>query len=937
MVEQNKTGEDSSRLSIQIEGMHCASCVSSIENALRNEEGVIKVSVSLLDEKAVVEYDADRVDRIKLEKAVESTGYRAKRSVMTMSIAAAESESDWTNIEQALLRQKGVITVQTFPEKRKLLIEYDQDILTFKIVKNVLREMEFEPDEAEGIEGDRESLAREKERRYYLSLFTFSLLLSIPVVLIHFGVLNSILPDEGTKMLLMFALATPVQFIGGYPFYKAALRAARHFKTNMDTLIMLGTSAAYFYSVATTFYLIGFSSFYDTAVLLITFILLGRTLEAVAKGRTSKAIRSLMDLQAKVATIVRNGEEIILPIEDVEVQDIVLIRPGDRVPVDGKVLEGKSSVDESMITGEPAPVTKNVGDSVVGGTVNKNGVLQVRAEKVGQDTVLSQIVRMVEEAQTNKPPIQRKADAIASVFTPVILILSIATYLFWTIIMLTEWTLALNFTIAVLVAACPCALGLATPTAIMVGIGKGAQYGILIKTGDGLETIPVIDTIVFDKTGTLTIGRPTVTDILLIGDLSEDEALSLIAAVEKNSEHPLAEAIVYETKERSIEITTSKDFIYTTGKGVSATVNGKLVHVGSNQFMIDNGIDFSMLESNTLMLQQQGKTTVFAAQNGQALAILGISDKLKPSSVQAVDTLKKLGIEVWMITGDRLETAKSIASTVGIENVLAEVLPSDKAEQVKMLQKESRIVAMVGDGVNDAIALAQADVGIALGSGTDVSVESGDIVLVKDDLLDVVTGIQLGKSTMTKIKQGFFWALIYNIILLPIAAGLLYPSLGIALRPEFAGLAMALSSVSVVTNALSLNRFKPTTAEIIESGVPAAAYDEGDVAIDPICKMKVEIATADLISDYKGKRYYFCNQYCLDTFNADPEQYEEKDTAASEISEIAIDPICKMDVVTATATLVSEYDGKNYYFCNPYCKETFDKNPEEYKNQDVKE
>jgi Cu+-exporting ATPase len=672
-------------------------------------------------------------------------------------------------------------------------------------------------------------------------------------------------------------------------------------------------------------------------VLLITFILLGRTLEAIAKGRTSKAIRSLMDLQAKVAVVMRNGNEIILPIEDVEVDDIVLIRPGDRVPVDGEILEGKSAVDESMITGEPIPVNKNVGDSVIGGTINKNGVLRVRAKKVGKDTVLSQIVRMVEEAQTNKPPIQRKADAIASVFTPVILILAMATYLFWTIIMLTEWDIALNFTIAVLVAACPCALGLATPTAIMVGIGKGAQYGILIKTGDGLETIPVIDTMVFDKTGTLTIGRPTVTDILLVGELSESEALGLIASVENNSEHPLAEAIVYESKERGVDIVSSKDFNYTTGKGVSAIVNGKLILVGSDQFMIDKGVDFSKFRSQTLMLQQQGKTTVFAAQDDQGLAVLGISDKLKPSSVQTVDALKKLGIEVWMITGDKLETATSIAATVGIDNVLAEVLPSDKAEQVKMLQKEGRVVAMVGDGVNDAIALAQADVGIALGSGTDVSVESGDIVLVKDDLLDVVTGIQLGKSTMNKIKQGFFWALIYNIILLPIAAGLLYPGFNIVLRPEFAGLAMALSSVSVVTNALSLNRFKPTKAETIKSDIPSAAYQEGEVAIDPICKMKVEIATADLYSDYNGKRYYFCNQYCKDTFESNPEEYEEKGTNKSEVPEIAIDPICKMDVVTATATLVSEYEGKRYFFCNPYCKETFDKNPEKYKDQDFRE
>jgi len=936
MTDSAKKTPEKQRMSMKIEGMHCASCVATIEKSLLNEDGVLSAAVSLLDEKAVIEYDSQRVDRSRLERAVDSTGYRVKRSVMTMTIPGAKSEVDWKNITETMSEQRGVITVNTYPERNRLLIEYDDDVLTFKMVKKRLQDLGFEPSEAEGIEGDRESLAREKETKYYLGLFTFSLLLSIPVVLIHFHALDSIIPLEMTRMLIMFALATPVQFIGGYPFYKSAMRSARHLKTNMDTLIMLGTSAAYFYSVATTFILSG-DSFYDTAVLLITFILLGRTLEAIAKGRTSKAIRSLMDLQAKVATVVRNGQEITLPIEDVEVDDIVLVRPGDRVAVDGQVLEGKSSIDESMITGEPLPVNKTVGDSVIGGTVNKNGILRVRAEKVGQDTVLSQIVRMVEEAQTNKPPIQRKADAIAEVFTPVVLVIALATFLFWTLIMSIGWTIALNFTIAVLVAACPCALGLATPTAIMVGIGKGAQYGILIKTGDGLETIPVVDTIVFDKTGTLTIGRPTITDITIIGELSENDVLRLVAAVEKNSEHPLAEAIVYEARERGIEISPSKDFTYTSGKGVSASVNGKLIHVGSKQFMTDMGIDFSDSDDHILMLQQQGKTTVYAAMGESPLAVLAISDKLKPSSIQAVETLKKLGLEVWMITGDRLETAKSIANTVGIENVLAEVLPSDKAEQVKLLQKDGRIVAMAGDGVNDAIALAQADVGIALGSGTDVSVESGDIVLVKDDLLDVVTGIQLGKGTMTKIKQGFFWALIYNIILLPIAAGLFYPSTGLVLRPEFAGLAMALSSVSVVTNALSLNRFKPQRPTVSEITTPPAAYQEGEVAIDPICKMKVEIETADLYSDYKGKRYYFCNQYCKDTFEADPAQYEEELSSGTEVPEIAIDPICKMDVVTATATLISEYDGKKYFFCNPYCKETFDKNPEQYKNQDFRD
>lgn len=949
MSQKQEVIEDKSRLSMKIEGMHCASCVATVEKSLLNEDGVISATVSLLDEKAVVEYDSSRVDRTILERAVESSGYRPKRAAMTLTIAGSPSSNDWTLIEEKMRSLGGVITVRTFPEKKRLLLEYDQDLLTYKIVKKALRETGFEPEEAEGIEGDRESLAREKERRHYFSLFTFSLILAIPVVLLHFGVLNSLIPEESTRMLLMFALSTPVQFIGGYPFYKSGLRSARHLKTNMDTLVMLGTSAAYFYSVATTFILTGASSFYDTAVLLITFILLGRTLEAIAKGRTSKAIRSLMDLQAKVALVVRNGEEAILPIEDVEVDDIVLIRPGDRVPVDGEVLEGKSSVDESMITGEPAPVSKTIGDSVIGGTVNKNGVLRVRASKVGQDTVLSQIVRMVEEAQTNKPPIQRKADEIAGWFTPLILVLSAVTFLFWTFVMTIEWSLALNFTIAVLVAACPCALGLATPTAIMVGIGKGAQYGILIKTGDGLETIPTIDTMVFDKTGTLTIGRPTVTDILPTGEIDEDEVLRLVAAIEKNSEHPLAEAIVYEAQERGLEIPETTDFLYNAGKGVSGKIGGKSLLIGNSQFLIENGVDFSDVEPQVLMMQQQGKTTVYASHDNKPLAVLAISDRLKETSAQAVSILKSLGIEVWMITGDKEETAKTIANAVGITNVLAEVLPSDKAERVQSLQEQGKTVAFAGDGVNDAIALAQADVGIALGSGTDVSVESGDMVLVKDDLLDVVTGIQLGKSTMNKIKQGFFWALIYNIILLPIAAGLLYPVFEIALRPEFAGLAMALSSVSVVTNALSLNRFKPERANEITrvettDDIPPPAYREGSVAVDPICKMKVELATAELYTDYKNKRYYFCNQYCKDTFEANPAEYEEMDEDEKEkqmqmhdvmMTDQAIDPICKMSVEIATAELFSDFEGKRYYFCSPHCKQTFDSDPEKYRNQDA--
>ncbi len=922
---------------MKIEGMHCASCVTTIEKTLLAQDGVISATVSLLDEKAVIEYELGAIERERLEEAVETTGYRAKRSVMTITIAETESSPDWDAVVASVEDVAGIISARAFPESMKILVEYDDDLVTFKTVKKVLRSAGVEIATAEGIEGDRESLAREREIRYYSVLFTFSLILTIPVVLLHFGVLGPFLPPGTPHNLVMFILSTPVQFIGGYPFYKAALRGLRHGKTNMDTLIMLGTSAAYFYSVATTFFLVGYSSFYDSAVLLISFILLGRTLESVAKGRTSKAIRSLMDLQPKVAVVIRDGQELTLPIEDVEVDDVVIVRPGERVPVDGEVVDGKSSVDESMITGESLPVSKDIGDSVVGATVNGKGVLKIRATKVGQDTVLSQIVKLVEEAQTKKPPIQRKADSIAEVFTPVVLVISLATFLVWTLVMAQPWDLALSFTIAVLVAACPCALGLATPTAIMVGLGKGAQYGVLIKTGTGLEIVPSINTIVFDKTGTLTVGKPTVTDIVVVAEMDESRALALVAAVEKNSEHPLAQAIVDYVEEQEISIPSSTDFMSETGLGVRAVVESSAILVGNDKFMEEHSVDFSSLGSHIRMLQDQGKTTVYAALDGAPLVALAIADELKVTSAQAVRALTEMGMEVWMLTGDKIATATAIAKRVGIENVMAEVLPGDKAAQVKKLQNLGKVVAMAGDGINDAPALAQADVGIALGSGTDVSVETGDIVLVKDDLMDVVTAIQLGKKTMSKIRQGFFWALVYNMALLPIAAGLLFPFTGIALRPEFAGLAMALSSVSVITNALTLNRFKPEHSKTHkEPQILADETPQSTIAIDPICKMDVDIETAALHSDYKGKRYYFCAAYCKKTFEADPTKYKGQDKKEPPKPKVAVDPICKMDVEIETAQLVSEYEGKNYYFCAPYCKQIFDADPEKYKDLDFR-
>jgi len=867
--------DEKNRLSINIEGMHCASCVATIESSLKKQDGVISASVSLLDEKAVVEYNPTKVDRSKLEKAVESTGYSAKRSSIVLTLSPRPELKEWELIEDLVNKIEGIISTKHFTDSGRMLVEYDDDIVTFKVMKRTLKELGFDTEETDSSKSDREETAREREIKYYSRLLGFSVFLSIPIVLVTLipGIFTALLPVGLSPEILNFLLTTPIQFIAGYPFYKSSMKAARHGKANMDTLIMLGTSAAYFYSVAATFVLMGYVAFYDTAALLITFILLGRTLEVVAKGRTSRAIRKLMDLQAKIAIVIRNGEEITIPIDDVEADDILFVKPGEKIPVDGEVIDGKSSVDESMVTGESLPVSKKIGDQVVGSTLNKNGTLQVRATRVGKDTVLSQIVKLVEEAQTQKPPIQRKADAIAGIFVPVVLLLAAATFLIWAVFIGEDWVRALSFTIAVLVAACPCALGLATPTGIMVGIGKGAEHGILIKTGAGLETIPRVDTIVFDKTGTLTVGRPTVTDIIVPVGTDINAILGLVAAVEKKSEHPLAEAIVEYTVNLGIEIPNAQDFESVTGKGVRAKVEGSTLLIGNDRFMIDSSVDISTLESDALKLQDEGKTTVFVAQDSKLAIILAIADTLKENSALAVSELQSMDIDVLMITGDKERTAQAIAKIVGIEKILAEVLPGDKAAEVKKLQEQGRIVAMTGDGVNDAPAIAQADVGIALGSGTDVSVETGDIVLVKDDLLDVVTGIELGRRTMQKIRQNFFWALVYNIALLPIAAGLLYPVMGLVLRPEFAGLAMAFSSVSVVANALLLGRFNPTYVTEDIHKHQDNTEQRAEIAIDPICKMEVDIATAELFSDYEGERYYFCAKHCKMNFDNNPAEY----------------------------------------------------------------
>ncbi|MFQ6113726.1 MAG: copper-translocating P-type ATPase, partial [bacterium] len=641
-------------------------------------------------------------------------------------------------------------------------------------------------------------------------------LLSLPIFLGSFPEWFSWVPKVVTNFWALLVLATPVQFWVGWQFYRGFWAALKHKTADMNTLIAVGTSAAYLYSLAATVFPAFFTAagqqpkvYFDTAAIIITLILLGRFLEAIAKGHTSEAIKKLMGLQAKTARVVRNGREIDVPVEEVQIGDVVVVRPGEKVPVDGLITEGRSALDESMLTGESLPVEKGVGDEVIGATINKTGSFKFRATKVGKDTALAQIIKLVQEAQGSKAPIQRLADKISGIFVPIVISIAVVTFVIWLAFGPTPaLTFALLNFVAVLIIACPCALGLATPTAIMVGTGKGAEHGILIKGGESLETAHRLNTIIFDKTGTLTKGEPEVTDIMPFNGYNEDTILSFAASAEKFSEHPLGEAIVDRAKTDGVRIEDPVEFHAIPGHGIEATVNDTVVLLGNRKFMRKRAVQLGVLEAKAEELSNEGKTPMFVAENGKAAGIVAVADTLKEHSGKAVAALHRLGIEVIMITGDNWRTAEAIARQVGIDRVLAEVLPEDKALEVKKLQDERRMVAMVGDGINDAPALAQADIGIAIGTGTDVAMEASDITLISDDLRAVVTAIQLSKKTMRIIKENLFWAFFYNSAFIPVAAGVLYPFFGILLNPVFAAVAMAASSVSVVSNSLRLRRFR---------------------------------------------------------------------------------------------------------------------------------
>jgi Cu+-exporting ATPase len=822
-------------ISLDVEGMTCASCVNRIERYLNKVDGVAEASVNLATERAKVSFDGSKVAIDDLVGAVERAGYDvrpqpAASSAPTVAPAATPGEavlpiegmtcaSCVNRIERFVRKVDGVSAVNVNLATERASISFDPGAVTVDDLKGAVRAAGYDvreeattaPAASTETGADAHEAARERE----IADLRRKSLVSIGVGLVMMALMYLPL---GLDMLLIAPLlliaAAIVQFWAGAVFYRATWAAARHGATNMNTLVAVGTSVAFGYSAFVTLWPTlatewGFPYFlyYETAVIIIGLILMGRWLEARAKKQTAGAIKALMGLQAKTARVLRNGAEMDVPIEQVVAGDLVRVRPGEKVPVDGVIAEGRSALDESMLTGESLPVDKSVGDEVIGATLNKTGSFVFRATKVGADTALAQIVRLVEEAQGSKAPLQRMADQVAGVFVPIVLVVAALTAAGWFIFGPSP-VFAVTVAIAVLIIACPCALGLATPTAIMVGTGKAAEYGILVRGGEALEQTRRINAVVLDKTGTLTRGRPAVTRIVPVGGATEKDLLRLAAAAEVGSEHPLGEAIVLRARELELSVPEAEDFSAVPGKGIRAVIAGDVVAVGNRALLEAEGIDIGELSAMADELAREGATPMFVAVGGALLGTIAVADTLKGESRQAVAELEALGLEVWMLTGDNQLTAEAVARQAGIARVLAEVQPDQKADKVRELQSDGKIVAMVGDGINDAPALAQADLGIAIGTGTDVAMAASDITLIGGDLRTIVTAIALSRKTVGVIKQGLFWAFGYNVLLIPVAMGLLYPFFGILLNPVIAAAAMAMSSVSVVTNALRLRSFR---------------------------------------------------------------------------------------------------------------------------------
>ena len=812
------------KASISIAGMHCATCAVNIEKGLAMLPGVRQARVNYASEKAFVEYDPTKTDLVKIKNAISGAGYKAVTRKFVLAVKGMHCAACVARVEKALRDVPGVVSASVNLASERAAIEYIEGT-EIADLKRAIREAGFEPGSGtENIEDVAIAAARETQAlrdRFIVAAVLAGIVMAL-----------SLAPSFAGQPYLLWVLATPVQFWAGLRFYRGAWGALKHRTTDMNTLIAVGTSAAYFYSVVAVLLPGAFISgviepnlYFDTSAMIIALILLGRFLEARAKGQTSQAIRKLIGLKPKIAIVIRDGQEREIAVDDVRVGDLVLVRAGERIPVDGIVRRGYSTVDESMVTGESIPVEKNIGDEVIGASINRTGSFQFEATKVGENTTLARIIRLVEEAQASKAPVQRLADVVVSYFVPIVITIAIVTFAIWYFIgPPPAVTFAILNFVAVLIIACPCALGLATPTAIIVGTGKGAEHGILIRSAGILEKAQQIDIILLDKTGTLTRGQPRVTNVITTASSSAEEVLRLAASAERGSEHPLAEAIVKAARQKKLKLSPATEFNVIPGHGVEARVVSRKLLLGNLRLMQDRGISLNGMEKEAGRLWARGKTVMFLGLDSRVVGIIALADTLKPRAKEALRKLHNMGIEMVMLTGDNRRTAEAIARQLGIDRVLSEVLPEDKAQQVRKLQQGGRVVAMVGDGINDAPALAQADIGIAIGTGTDVAVETGDITLISGDLNGIATAISLSKRTMRTIKQNLFWAFAYNMALIPVAAGVLYLVFGQSgvpsgltfffgdygfLNPIMAAAAMAASSLTVVSNSLRLRGFKP--------------------------------------------------------------------------------------------------------------------------------
>jgi Cu+-exporting ATPase len=830
-------------LTLPIGGMTCASCVAHVEGALKELPSVSNVAVNLSTNKASLTYDPQEVKLRDMQHALRNVGYFVMEAEQTLDVRGMTCASCVDRVEGALKELRGVLDAVVNLGLGTARVDYIPGVVSISSMKRAVREVGYEAQErSQGVDAlDRERQVREDEikrqGRNLIIAGTIGMIVMIGTFYDMLGPLKDIVPIWLSYKWVIGILTTPIVFGPGRQFFTNSWRSLKHGVTDMNLLYATGIGAAYGIAVINTLFpKAGFggegATFFESAALLTGFIILGRWLEALTRGRTSEAIRKLMKLQPKIARVIRNGIEEEIPADEVEINDLILVRPGESIAVDGEVLDGYSAVDEAMLTGESMPVEKKAGDAVIGGTINKTGAFKFKATRVGKDTALAQIIKLVEDAQASKAPIQKLADWVAGHFILGVHLLAVVVFLFWfffgynlffdpnSSFILSPYKLgeigvfgfSLLLSVTVLVISCPCAVGLATPSAMMAGTGKAAEFGVLFKGAEAIENASKLQTIVFDKTGTLTKGEPSVTDVVTGGQLPwiSDQLLRLAAIAEKNSEHPLGEAIVRGAQGRGLQVVGPDSFNSVPGHGVEAKAEGIEILLGNRKLMKERGVDFATLIPQAEALEADGKTVMFVALDGEPAGLIAVADTLKEYSAEAIKRLHKLGIEVAMITGDNRRTAEAIARQVGIDRVLAEVLPQDKAEEVRKLQAQGKKVAMVGDGVNDAPALAQADVGLAIGSGTDVAKETGDVILIKDDIRDVVVALEVAKATMRKVKQNLFWAFVYNTLGIPLGAGLFYPFITLVISPELAGLLMAISSITVTLNTLLLKGFKPS-------------------------------------------------------------------------------------------------------------------------------